>query len=390
MQVFKTFFRIMKKNIISIMIYSGMFIFFAIAYTSNIKVENEQFKPSKVNIMVLNEDGQSTLVDGFMKYLGEYVNFVEPDKDEDSRKNKMFFRKMVYILTIPEGFSEQFAKEGTAKFTKQTVPDSVEVMSIDNVIDNYFNVAKNYVKYAPELDYNKMNAYIENCLKDETKVNLNIEVKDDVTYSNGFNSNFFNFLGYIIIASLITGVSMNVFSFNGVDILRRHTASPLTRRKFNMQLIFANFIFVVAYLLIFIIVGYALNKSRMINANTILVWLNAFAFSLTALSISYLIGITVKSRKAVGAFSTGLSLSLAFISGLFVPQKYLGTTVLKIASFTPTYWYAKANNALMNVTSFRWSETSNIFGYMAIQVGFTIALISIALVVSKRKRQQTY
>jgi hypothetical protein len=88
--------------------------------------------------------------------------------------------------------------------------------------------------------------------------------------------------------------------------------------------------------------------------------------------------------------STGISLCLAFISGIFIPQMYLGSSVLKVASFTPTYWYVKANNVLINVTSFRAGEIPQVFGYMAIETGFTIAIISIALVVSKRKRQQAF
>jgi len=120
----------------------------------------------------------------------------------------------------------------------------------------------------------------------------------------------------------------------------------------------------------------------------VLYWVNATVFALTALSLSYLVGITVKSRKAVAALSTALSLSLAFISGMFVPQEYLGDSVLKVASFTPTYWYIKANNSIMNITNFKWDNISGIIAMMAIQLGFAAAIISIAMVVSKRKSQQ--
>jgi ABC-2 type transport system permease protein len=140
----------------------------------------------------------------------------------------------------------------------------------------------------------------------------------------------------------------------------------------------------------FIIAGYILNGSRIINTNTVLIWLNGFVFSLTALSISYLIGIMVADRKAIAVLSTVISLSLSFLSGVFVPQMYLSASVLRVASFMPTYWYVKVNNALMNVTSFNWSDTSRVFGYMAIETGFTVAIISIAMVVSKRKRRQTF
>ncbi len=390
MQVFKAYFKIFKKQLISIIIYAVLFLFITVMVTSNIEVENEKFQTRKVEAMVVNEDGQSDLVDGFMNYLEKYADLIEPKENEDDRKNDLFFRKVVYILTIPAGFSEDFLKDGTVRLMKQTVPDSVEAISVDNAVNNYFNTAKFYLKNIPDLDYAKLNAYIEKNLEEETEIAFDIVAKDEVTFSKGFNKNFFNFLGYIILSAFITGISMVMFSFHGIDIRRRHFASPLTSRKMNLQLILANLIFVLAYLLMFIIAGFVLNRNRMINANTLLTWLNVLVFSLTALSISYLVGITVKSRKAISAISTALTLGLAFLSGIFVPQDYLGEAVLRVASFTPTYWYVKANNALETITVYKWDQLADVFGYMAIQIGFSAAIISIALVVSKRKRQQAF
>jgi ABC-2 type transport system permease protein len=390
MQVFKTYFKILQKQLVPILIYAGIFLFISIMITSNIRVENEKYKSSKVKTMVINKDGQSSLIDGFLEYLEKYADFVETEEDEDKIKDALFFRKAVYILTIPEGFTDQFLKSGEAKLTKQTVPDSIEAISIDNAIDNYFNMARVYRNQIQGIDYEQLNSYIEKNLEEETEVKFNVVTKDEVTYSNGYNMNFFNFLAYIMVSAFITGVSMVMFSFHGVDIRRRHSASPLTSRFMNIQLLFANLIFVMSYLLVFIIAAYILNRDRMININTLLTWLNAFVFSITALSISYLVGITVKSRKAIAAIATTLSLGLSFLSGIFVPQEYLGSAVLKVAGFTPTFWYVKANNAIGKITSFQWEETSDIFSYMAIQIGFAAAFISISLVVSKRKSQQAF
>jgi ABC-2 type transport system permease protein len=118
------------------------------------------------------------------------------------------------------------------------------------------------------------------------------------------------------------------------------------------------------------------------------VWLNAAVFAIAVLSISYLVGITVKSMKAINAIATAFSICLGFISGIFVQQEYLGAAILRAASFTPVYWYVKANDAIVGLSSFEWSAISKIIGYMAIQLGFAAAIISIALVVSKRKTQK--
>lgn len=390
MQVFKTYFKILKSQMVPILIYAVLFLGLTVMITSSIRVENTTFETSKVNTMVINEDGDNEITKGLLNYLGEYASYIQPGKNKEANSDALFNRKVVYILTIPKGFTESFIANGTVTLIKETVPNSAEALSIDNTINNYLNSAKDYLKYMPNISYEQLSAYVTKSLSEETKVTINVKETNAVTYSNSFNKNFFNYLGYILLSAYITGVSVVMFSFHGLDIRRRHTASPISNRGMNVQLILANLIFVFGFLLLFVIAGFVLNRDRIININTWLTLINAFAFALTGLSISYLVGITVKSRKAISAISTALSLGLAFISGMFVPQEFLGKSVLRVASFTPTFWYVKANNAIGSITSLRWSSVSSIVGYMAIQIGFAAAIISIALVVSKRKTQQSF
>lgn len=390
MQVFKTYFRILKKQLLPVIIYGVMFLGLTIMISTNIKVENTQFEASKVNIMVVNEDGENEFLNGFLEYLSNYVTYVDVKEDEEARKDALFHRKVEYILTIPEDFTEKFIRDGESTLIKEAVPDSVDAISVDNAINNFMNMAKVYLSHVPGISMEELNEKVIQNLKKETPVTVEVKTTDAITYSNGYTMNYFNVLGYILLSSLITGVSIVMFSFHGVDIRRRHSASPISNRGMNAQLLLANLIYVFGLLILYIIAGHVLNKDRVFNMNTWLTWINAAVFTITCLSISYLIGITVKSRKAVQALTTAVSLSLSFISGIFVPQQYLGDSVIKAASFTPTFWYVKANNSIYEISALQWSEISKIVGYMAIQLGFAVAIISIALVVSKRKRQQAF
>lgn len=387
MQVFRTYYKLLKKQLVSMLIYGVLFMILTIIISSTIKVENKQFETEKVATMVINEDGRNEFIDGFINYLSEYVTFVEPE-NEETRKDALFYRKVVYILTIPQGFTDQFIADGTATLIKETVPDTQESFAVDNAVNNYMNKARVYLQHVPNIKLKDLNSFVSADLKEQAPVTMEVKKLDEVTYTNIFNLNYFNYLAYILMASFITGISVVMHSFHGLDIRRRHAASPLTNRNINFQLILGNFTYVIAYLIIFIAAGYVLNRDRMVNANTLMTWLNAFVFSLTVLALSYLVGISVTSKKAVQAIATAVSLSFAFISGVFVPQQFLSASVLKVASFTPAYWYVKANNAIEGISSLHWAENSDTFGYMTIQLGFALALFSISLVVSKRKRQQ--
>lgn len=390
MQVFKNYFRILRAQLVSVSIYGVIFLMVTIIISSNIKVENEEYSNQKTKTMIINEDAETELIQGFLKYMDSYITPVEPIENEEKLKDALFYGDVRYILTIPAGFSDDFLSNGQVRMIKRTVPDYVGAVTIDNAIDNYFNIAKLYLKYVDAINYDEMNTYIEEVLGKETPVHMAVKVEDEVTFSKGFNLNYYNYMTYIIIAIFITGVSVVMLSFHGLDIRRRHAASPLSNHSLNVQLLLANFAFVMVYLILFITVGYILNRNRMINGNTLLTWLNVFIFSITALAISYLIGIIVKSQRTVSAIATALSLGMAFLSGVFVPQEFLGSSVLRMASFLPSFWYVKANEAIFDLTLFNWKSVSPIFGYMGIQLGFAAAIISIALVVSKRKRQQSY
>lgn len=389
MQVFKTYFKILKKHLTPILIYGAIFLGITILTTSSYRNEEAgQFKLKKVPTLVINEDGQSEFIDGFLKYMEKYVTYVEVENNENAKKDALFYRKVEYIMTIPKGFTESFLAGEKPLVSKQSIPDSTEAVSVDTAINNYLNRVKVYKKFMPEAGYAELNTYVEQNLSEETSVSFDVVRGDEKVKSNQFNNNYFNYLGYIIIAIFIMGVSTVMLSFQNIDIRRKHLSSPMKGRNMNAQLIFANFIFVFCYLLVFIVVGYFLNPFSRLDANLILNWINVAVFALVALSLSYLVGITVKSKKAISAISTAVSLGLAFISGMFVPQQFLGEAVLKVASFTPTYWFIKANNTIANITSFHLNDISDIIGMIAIQLGFAAAIFSIAMVVSKRKSQQ--
>jgi ABC-2 type transport system permease protein len=71
---------------------------------------------------------------------------------------------------------------------------------------------------------------------------------------------------------------------------------------------------------------------------------------------------------------------------VFVPQDLLGENVLAIAKFTPTYWYVKANRAIGDLTNFNMDNLAPAISSVLIELCFAVALVSIALVMSKRKQ----
>lgn len=385
MQVYKAFFKVIYKNLNQMIIYLVIFLFFAIllskTYTSPLFTT---FTDTKINIAFINHDKNSELVEGLKNYLSNSANLVNIPDDTQKLQDALFFRQVEYIVKVPQGFTEGLLNGKSVQLEKTSLPSSASSLYMDNIINKYLNTAKIYTNNMKGLSQSQLMNYINKDLSLKTEVKLSNSLDESKKIEKvGY---FFNYLAYSLFAILILGVCSIMIVFNDTDLKKRNLSSPLKLKNMNLQMILGNLSFAALSWFILIFTSFIMYGSYMFTANGLLLLLNSFIFTLAALSISYLIGNVIKSRGAMSAAANVFSLGTCFISGVFVPQVLLGKTVLTIASFTPTYWYVKANNAIVNMASFKVENLTPIFTNMLIVFGFSIAILSVTLLVIKQKR----
>ncbi len=391
MQVFKIYFKLLKSAWFSIAIYTLVFIGL-ITILSKFQGNNiADFKQSKVNTALINYDEDSPIVQDFIDYLSNFCEFKDLGDEKMKIEDALFFREVEYVLTIPYNFGEEYLKGKDVMIEKKTVPDSIYTVAVDAAINNYLNTGRSYLSAVPDVTEEQLMSFIQEDVNVKADVVIDQSGKDEKNYN--FINTYFNFSSYILLSCCLLGIGMVMISFHNIDIFRRNTVAPISIKNMNAQLIGGNIIFVLAFDLIFIILGIILNKDKGISENILLYWLNLIVFSISAMAMSYLIAMLIKSRQAAQAMSTVIPLGLSFISGAFVPQFLLGDFVLKLASFTPLYWFVKGNDTIarLNVAWLNGSnhdKINNIFYYMVIQIGFAAALFALSLVVSKKKSQR--
>jgi ABC-2 type transport system permease protein len=252
------------------------------------------------------------------------------------------------------------------------------------LINKYFNTAKLYIKNYKGITQEELVKQIEKDLSIETDVEMMASGGKAVDTSA--TEYYFNYLAYILLGVVILGVSSIMMVFNNLNLKRRNLCSPVGNTSINLQMLLGNIVYSVACWGLMIILALILYRDKMLNTNTIYFCINSLVLTLTILSMSFLIGILIKSRNAQSGITNVLSLGLCFLSGVFVPQNLLGENVLAIAKFTPTYWYVKANGIIGNLTNFNMDNLAPVITSMLIEMGFAVALVSIALVMSKRKQ----
>lgn len=385
MQVYKAIFKIIMKNLSQILIYVVVFVTLtSILANTYQNPASTSFAETKVKMVLINHDTDSRLVEGLKNYLMQNARLVDIPDDVQKLQDALFFRQAEYIVRVPAGFSEAFLKGEALQLEKTAVPGSTSSLYLDTLINKYLNTAKVYSSITENLSDEQLVRQIDLDLAYKTEVKLmspagEISQKEKVAF-------FFNYLAYALFAILILGVCSVMIVFTNADLKKRNLCSPLKLRAMNFQMLLGNFSFAVLAWFALILVSFIMYRGYMFSARGVLFLLNSLVFTFAALSISYLLGNVIKSRGAMSAATNVISLGTCFISGVFVPQAFLGESVLKVASFTPNYWYVKSNNIIADLTYFNMESLAPIFLNMLIVAGFTVAVLSVTLVVIKQKR----
>ena len=388
MLVYKAFFKIIYKNLSELLIYVVVFLSLAIFLSSaNSSTQSTDFTGTKLNIAFINQDKNSKLVNGLKNYLDKNANIVHIGNDDKKLQDALFFRQIEYILRVPEGFTDGMLNREAIKLQRTAVPGSAGSVYIDSVVNKYLNTAMIYINNIKNLTEDQLVSYIEEDLSNETQVYVN-NFGNQTSKSNGVVY-YFNYLAYSIQAILILGVCAVMLVYNNIDLKRRNLASPLKPKYMNFQMILGNLSFAVITWLITITASFFIHGKYMFTSNGLLLLLNSFIFTFAALSLSFLLANIVKSRNAMSAATNVFALGSCFISGVFVPQEFLSKPVLDIASFTPTFWYVKANNLIVDMTSFTLENLAAVIHCMLIVFGFAVALLSISLVIIKQRKIST-
>ncbi|MDN3954241.1 ABC transporter permease [Sporolactobacillus laevolacticus] len=383
MPVFKLSLKIFRKNWVAVSIYIFIFLGIAIAISANSVPEKSiGFSQEKAKVALISEE-KTPLTDGFQKELSKSAVLIKLPDQTEKLQDALFFRKVTYILRIPKGFTQSVLSGGSMQMKKTVVPNSVDNAYVDLSVDQYWNLARIYAKHEPGISQQQLVNQLKTNLSGSTPVT--IKAHEQAKTANSFSMYYFNFLAYTLSAALIMGVSTLMVVMNKRDIKRRNFCSPLRASSINGQLILANLLFALSAWAILILFCFILDSKSFGTQNMVYFLINSLLFTGSMTSLSYLIGNLMKNLNAMSAVCNVLTLGPCFISGVFVPQEFLNDTVLKIASFTPTYWYVQANTRIAKLTQFGWTELSPIIQSMALLLAFGAAFITVSLVVGKRK-----
>ena len=376
MTVFKTYWKIVKKNIGIIILYTVMLLVFG---TMNLKANKNSFEfiSSKPDIIIVN-NSSGIITDNLISYLKTNAN-VKNITDENDIDDAVFFRDANYVIYIPKEFENkiQNGKEFNIDIKTNNSYDSYIASELLNryldVFSKYMNLYNDKILAIQKLD-NTLNKKASVVI--ESKTNLNSKT-----------SLFYNFSSYSIMAIVIYIICLVLSSFNDEKISKRTNVSGMSYKTFNNYLYISSFTFTFIIFIVYLILSFLILKSSILNINGILYSLNMFIFFIVSFTMAILISNLVKSKGAISGVVNVISLGSAFLCGAFIPVKYMPSFALKIAHIFPTFYFIDNNEYIASIQNFDKASYDFVLKNFIIMTVFIIFFLILNTLVTRLKRK---
>lgn len=342
---------------------------------SSVKDPSKQFEDYKPSLAIIN-DSKSELSGKLVEYLNKISFDKKPPSDMREAREWIFIEKADVVVYIPEDFEQRLDKRENCV---DILYDSKNIKGhiIENQLYKYLLIL-GATKEGAAYDADRVEKIIEKEV--EVVFREGGSKGDDRTREQWF-SFYFTFSGYIILAVLIGIIGLTMSDFQKKEVVMRVQASAARTSKIQIQTYLAQMSITAIVVFLVIFFGILIQKGRIGGVDIGTYIINLCVFSFSVLGLTFMINNLTGNKYVKSALSTVLSLGMAFISGVMIPQEYIGSFTLNLAKFLPMYYFVRINDQIH-------INSSDLYLNLGIQLGFAGLFLAFGLLVSHLKRKK--
>jgi ABC-2 type transport system permease protein len=378
MLTYKCFFKIVKANISTFLLYSSIFIVMAVTTSMFASGQQGEFVRTSVNIGVVNRDADHQISQALISYLEELHTIVPMNDDIDVLTDKIFFNRIRYALIIDENFGVGFTANDTSGLWHITTPQNAAInILVGRQIDVFLQTIKGYL--AAGFDYDQA-IYLT---KQDHKHTVTVLSSEE----NTFLSRYFSSLIFITFTIVVMSLSLTLMAFKEKDLANRLEVSPTTPRIRIIWFTLAGGSLAYGLWALMMIPAYFLHHESLFSFRGALHMLNSFVLVTVCVCIAILLTQVAKNEDVVVRITTLIGVLASITGGPFVNLEDLNITAQVASRFTPSFWHNYSTQVLYG--SFLGAEVNMADFWMGIgiQLGFAAALFAVALLLGREKKQ---
>ena len=388
MQVFKAALKTFFRHPIYLLIYvvwlSTMGVFMGLSVND---VPSDEYL-ERPNVAVIDRDG-GELSQGLAAFVLDNAVPVEVEDTERALQDAVMQEQAHYIVIIPKGFSADFAKgaaDGAPMPEVQTVvsTQSAAVTMMDNLVDEYLNVARTYTLALPDAAQAQVVARTDGAMAHSVDVSV-VQVVEAPPVPSGYLL-YLQFASYTILLSIAVCSAVVMSRFGREETRRRIGSSPVPQVSVNMQIAAACFVIMILCWAFVSVLGLVVFGGMLsgVDAGVIAsAVVSLFCYSLFGLAFGFLIGQVTSNELVMNAASNIIGLIISFLGGVWISLDLVGEPVATIAKFTPTYYYNEALHAAFDAAG--GGVVAEVATNLGIVCLFALALFAVGLALSRLK-----
>ena len=383
MQVYKSFFKVLRHYKLSFVIYTGITLAMLFALVMSNSSDSKEVTLSKYPIVVVDND-HSEVSEMLYAYLDSAHYVEKKELTEDQIKDLMYYWHIAEYIEIPDGFGENFKElidnkdaVDAGSLLKCVYDESLpRGIFINMQINEYLNGIRGYMS----------SGFSINEADERTRASLDstqyVEMLQKEVQPARKSYTAFLFLPYGILSIIFSQLLPVITSFNGKEKKNRTAISSTSMINRNVALVAGTT--TISLLVVALLVTVATFSEGTKYLFTKMWWmsvLNAFVYMVTVTMMlsmisSLPIGLNQKGSANTSAFITNIiGLAFSFLGGTFVGLEIMGDGVAKIGRFIPNYWYSIATKRIW----YEGAGLTDLFDCFGLQLVFGITCLAIGL-----------
>ena len=259
MTVFKTFWKILNKNKITVIIYTVMLLLFG---ASNMQTSEKSmnFVASKPDVLIINYDEEIGITKDLLKYIRNNSNILNIENNEDKINDALFYRDVNYVIYIPNNYSKDFMDGKNPQIEIKSTGD-YQASFEEMILSRYIKVASIYQKNITNEDelISKVNETISKQAETEITSKLDTNNISKATF-------YYNFASYSILACLLLIISLIMSSFNEEKIRKRIIVSNTNYKNHNKILLLSNCCYSLILWMFYVLISFVILGNIMFSA----------------------------------------------------------------------------------------------------------------------------
>lgn len=380
MQLYNAFIKIFLRRLPSIIAYFVIFVVIAFIMGSSGE-QQAGFEATKLRVAVFDmDDTESSRA--LIKFISDNHELVGGlDDREQTIQDNLYYGIIDYAITIDKGFEQKLeAEEFDGLITTCKSQGSYGATFLDGQLEQYFKLISVRISSGDDAP--------QACIRANALSRSHVKVKTAESSGSGISKfgYFTQYLAYIFICVTIMGVTPCLMRLSSEDLRKRVLCAPVSPASRTLQMALGSFTVIGGIWLAFMAAAAAAYGGEMFTKNGMLCMLNSLCYIIMAAGISLVVSQFDVSDNVLSMISNVISLGMSFLCGVFVPQQYLGSGVLKAAHALPAYWYVRANDMLCGFSDQPFSGSLYIT-CIGVQLGFAAALFIAAGVIGARKKR---